>query len=567
MLLKDNQATKIVETSRKTRILFVAIFFFFLGYVISIGVAKAIKRLDRFIDVLAYSGKKMSPDKLEEVLQTPNLLPAIILGGGSAGYVAALYLARAGYKPCLLAGRNPGGAIAKTKAVCNWPGKMLIGGGELAQSWRDQAITNGAEVKNIEAYEVDFSQWPFVIKTQDITTKEKTVFKAFACLITTGAAPNKLGVEGESEYWGRGISNCVVCDAFLVKNKTAVVVGGGDAAIDAAKTLAYSCKQVFILVRGKKLRAKDIAATHLALQPNVKFLFETQVKKIAGDDTGVTSVVVQTKDEDPYELKTDGVFLMIGSKPNTAIFKDQLEILPNGCLKLFAGQQTSVPGVFSAGDVTDALYRQAIIAAGDGCKAALQTLTFLENCGITPNLFADESKVILAKEEPKEPQQTNDDSTPETLPLENEKASPANTSNENAEIAAREINDNNNDTPAQYVPTEFLPISNAQELHEAILLAQNSGKILLLDFFGTWCNPCKILHEVLLNVIKDYHRKVIFGKVDVDIAHDLTHNYNIRGVPTLLALKCSNDEGHEIDRNVGALSKGELAKFIDNCLL
>jgi thioredoxin reductase (NADPH) len=554
MLSSGNQTSQYGNSGKGSKF-FIAIFFFFLGYVIAIGISKAIDKLDDFILALANNEKKITPTDLTRFLRDPELIPVAILGGGGAGFTAALYLARAGYEPYVFAGRSPGGAIAKTREVHNWPGEKAIDGPMLAQNWKSQAVSNGAILKNMEAVSVDFLQWPFLIKAKDLTSGKLHTFKTLACIITTGATPHYLGVEGESHFWGKGVTNCAICDAALVKNSTAVVVGGGDSAMVEARTLANCAKQVFVLVRGKKLRAKDSANTNLTNLPNIKILFETEVQKIVGDNHGVTSVIARTRKGKVFEIATSGVFLAIGSKANTEIFKEQLQMQPTGCLKLFRGQHTSIPGVFAAGDVTDSIYRQAIIASGDGCKAALQTLEFLETTGVQPKMFSAEQTQMLTTQA-----QLEEDINGEETDTSKAESAISDTLSDEAKADAPKILDQDKSLPVE--EELILNIGTEAEFSKTVSQALATGKIVILDFFGPWCEPCKILHNVLIEVAKEYREKAFFCKVDVDTASELTSTYKIRGVPTLVFF---DGNGNELGRMSGSKDAEEIIAMIKNC--
>ncbi|MGD2169181.1 MAG: FAD-dependent oxidoreductase [Chlamydiota bacterium] len=304
----------------------------------------------------------------------------LILGGGVGGVSAAIYLARAGYKPIVIEGKNPGGLISQSHLVQNWPGEKEIAGYDLFIKLKEQAEACGAVFYSESVKSVDFSKRPFQIITTS-TSKEDTEKKYLAnsCIIAMGTTPNFLNVEGEKTYWGKGITNCAVCDGPLYIGKTVGIVGGSDSALTEAEYLSKLAKKVYIFVRKDKFRTveKERESSVLA-KDNVEVLFNTEVKKIVGDDARLQKVVVQDHGA-LKEVQLDGLFLSIGSKPNTKIFQNQLKLDEIGYIALRPQeyQQTSVEGVYAVGDIVDPVFKQAITAAGDGARAALKVKGFL----------------------------------------------------------------------------------------------------------------------------------------------------------------------------------------------
>jgi thioredoxin reductase (NADPH) len=239
---------------------------------------------------------------------------------------------------------------------------------------------------------VDFSQWPRTVTTLNLNDPTRTTtWRALSVIIAMGKEPHLLGVPGEQgslNYWGKGISNCAPCDGALYKNEDVIVVGGGDAAIAEAAYLADIARTVTIVVRKDHLKTKDLKAQERVVnRPNVKVLFNTQVKAVEGDGKHVTHVVtLNNTTQQQGQLKTSGVFLAIGSGPNTLLFRNILELDAQGFIVLKNYQETSVPGIYAAGDIANSVYSQAIIASGDGCKAALQSLQFLRTNGFEASM-------------------------------------------------------------------------------------------------------------------------------------------------------------------------------------
>lgn len=303
---------------------------------------------------------------------TEEPVSTLIIGGGIGGGTSALYLSRGGSHPVVIMGGTPGGALAKSNAVENWPGLMQIPGEELITRIREQAEEAGALFLDEEVIGVDFSKKPFVITTRSLLDpNKKRVFRPDSCIIATGATPNYLGVPGEKEYWGRGVTNCAICDGPLYKGKKVAVVGGGDSALLEALYLANLAEKVVVLVRKDHFKAVEEKRKEALLSlPNVKVFYQTVVEEIKGDGENVTGIRIKEGSQS-HQIPVDGLFLAIGSKPNTSLFKGKIELDSHGYIVLKKGQETSVEGVYAIGDVSDPLDKQAISAAGDGAKAAL----------------------------------------------------------------------------------------------------------------------------------------------------------------------------------------------------
>ena len=303
---------------------------------------------------------------------TPEKL--IIIGSGPSGYTAALYAARANLSPMVFEGMEPGGQLMWTTDVENFPGfPQGILGPEMMQLFRKQAERFGTRMVAETVTSVDFSSRPFLVKTS-----EKD-YRADAVIISTGASAIWLNVPGEKEYKAKGVSACATCDGFFFKEKDILVVGGGDEAMEEANFLTKFAKTVRILVRGESLRASKIMQERCEKNPKISFVYNTEVKEVLGDGTRLTGVkTFNNKIKETNELKAEGLFMAIGHKPNTELFKGQLEIDQKGYLVAKPGStETKIPGVFVAGDAADWKYRQAITAAGTGCMAALDAERFL----------------------------------------------------------------------------------------------------------------------------------------------------------------------------------------------
>ena len=303
----------------------------------------------------------------------------IIIGSGPAGFTAALYTGRANLNPVIFEGMQPGGQLTITTEVENFPGfENGIQGPALMDVMRKQAERFGAKSIYKEVTEVDFSKRPFTIKSYD------EVYTADAVIISTGASAKLLGIESESKYMGYGVSACATCDGFFFKNQKVIVVGGGDTAMEEANFLTKFASEVIVIHRRDEFRASKIMFDRVLKNPKVKLVTSKIIKEVLGKEENgrktMTGVILEdTKDHSIKELQADGLFMAIGHKPNTDIFKNILDMDETGYLKVKPGTtHTNIEGVFAAGDVTDKVYRQAITAAGSGCMAAIDAERWLE---------------------------------------------------------------------------------------------------------------------------------------------------------------------------------------------
>ncbi len=317
---------------------------------------------------------------MSDIEKNENHYKIIIIGSGPAGFTAALYNARADLNPVIFEGMQPGGQLTITTEVENYPGfEKGIMGPELMDVMRNQAHRFGAKSFYKEITEVDFSRRPFVLKSYD------EVYTADAVIVATGASAKLLGIESEKTYMGYGVSACATCDGFFFKDLKVLVVGGGDTAMEEANFLTKFASEVTIIHRREEFRASKIMYDRALNNPKIRFMTNKVVKEVLGKVDGgkkvMTGVLLEdTKDLSTMEIPADGLFIGIGHKPNTELFKGILDMDETGYLKVQEGSTyTNIPGVFAAGDVADKTYRQAITAAGSGCMAAIDAERWLEN--------------------------------------------------------------------------------------------------------------------------------------------------------------------------------------------
>lgn len=298
----------------------------------------------------------------------------VIIGSGPAGLTAAIYAARGALNPVVIAGREAGGQLMLTTDVDDFPGfENGIQGPELMTKMRKQAERFEARFISEDVLDVNFKSKPFVIKTETQEIQTQTV------IIATGASAMWLGLPSEQKLIGRGVSACATCDGLFFRDKHVVVVGGGDTAMREAQHLSKVCKKVTIVHRRGALRAQVALETLVRSKPNTEFVLNTVVEEVLGDQKVTGLKLKNTETGKTSELETDGLFVAIGHKPNTTFLKGHLELDDKGYIVVDDDVKTSVEGVFVAGDVSDRRYRQAVTAAGAGCKAAMEVEEFLEH--------------------------------------------------------------------------------------------------------------------------------------------------------------------------------------------
>lgn len=399
----------------------------------------------------------------------------VILGGGVGALTSATYLARAGIPPLVLTGPTPGGALVQSHSVQNWPGEIDISGLDLVEKMQAQAQINGAILRQEEVVSVDFSKRPFMITTRDVIGNETKKIRAQACIIALGAVPNLLGIPGEKTYWLKGVYNCAVCDGGFYKDKVVAIVGGGDSALTEAHYLSNIAKKVYLIVRKDQFKTVDEQRKREILsRPNIEILMRTTVEEVRGDGERTTSLILQKNGKQKEELTVDALFLAIGSQPNTELFHHQLALDPQGFILLKQHQQTSVEGVYALGDVVDREFKQAVTAAGDAAKAALQAQKEL-------------------------------------------------TSYSPAKKAAENLSSD----------FEIPVVKTSKQLDEEV---KKSSGLTFLYLFSPRCIPCRTFGQVFQSWANEYGNKVRFVKANVVDAHELNARFQVMAIPTLVIL-------------------------------
>jgi thioredoxin reductase (NADPH) len=297
----------------------------------------------------------------------------VVIGSGPAGFTAALYAARADLEPLVLKGLEAGGQLMLTTDVENYPGFADgILGPELMDHMEKQAQRFGAEILSVHVTDVDLTTRPFVVKAGDQTWHARTL------IVSTGATARWLGIPGEEKLRGRGVSACATCDGFFFRDRELLVVGGGDTAMEEATFLTKFASKVTIVHRRDAFRASKVMQDRVFANDKIEIAWNTVLEEILGDDAVTGAIARDVITNETREIPADGVFMAIGHDPTTALFRDKLELDEGGYIAVREpSTATSVPGVFAAGDVTDHIYRQAVTAAGQGCKAAIDAERFL----------------------------------------------------------------------------------------------------------------------------------------------------------------------------------------------
>lgn len=308
-------------------------------------------------------------------MKVNNVSKLVIIGSGPAGLTAAIYAARGGIEPLVISGDDPGGQLILTSDVENFPGfPDAVKGPDLMDNMRKQAERFGTKFVDRAVNSVDFTQKPF-----KITVDGNYTYLAESIILSTGSSAMWLGLESEARLKGKGVSACATCDGFFFKAKDVVVVGGGEVALEEGLFLAKFTNSVKLVHRRDDLRATRIMQQRAFNNPKISFIWNSVIEEILGDTNVAGIKIVNTKTNEKTDIKCDAVFVAIGHKPNSQIFGGQVELDEKGYVKKYEESKTNVEGVFVAGDLYDYTYRQAVTAAGSGCKAAIDVIKYLES--------------------------------------------------------------------------------------------------------------------------------------------------------------------------------------------
>ena len=446
-----------------------------------------------------------APISLENLSGKSNIVPVLVVGSGPAGVMASIYAARAGLHVVNMEGFQPGGLLTTTTDVENWPGSINILGPDIIKGLRSQALASGVYFLQDSVKEIKTDVWPIVVQTE-----EGLELNCMSVIMATGSTPRKLGIKGEEEFWGNGVTSCALCDAPFFRNKDVVVVGGGDSATEETLQLLPYVRTVTLLVRKDKMRASQAMQDRLK-NSRVKILYNHEPREVMGnEEDGVTALKVYDNNKKlEYILPTSGLFLAIGHDPNTELLKGSAVkidehgyIVPEG-----RSQKSSVSGVFAAGDVADPDYRQAGTSAGDGSKAGIDVQRFMQNLNWSVELQQDYEPLLF--------------------------------------------------TPCCQAHS-LTQLKTKSELDELI-----KSKSVIVDFYADYCPSCLQMLPVIESVAQRYLGKVEFAKVDIESAPEIVDYLKVLKVPCLVAFK----DGKPIARYHQVLSKSDLIMFIDNNLV
>ncbi|MFA6263807.1 MAG: FAD-dependent oxidoreductase [Candidatus Babeliales bacterium] len=473
----------------------------------------------------------MGPDKMphkqnfdvSSVAFDENTFPVVILGGGIAGMTAALFVSQAKMPCIILEGPKVGGSLSQSASVRNWPGSIDSPGAHIVGDLKKQVLAHKIPIVQEKVIGIDFSCWPREIRTLNLSDPTKiTTWRALSVIIAMGKEPHFLGIPGESgsmSYWGKGISNCAPCDGSLYQNKDVAVVGGGDAAIVEASYLADIARTVSIMVRKDHFKAHDVKAQERVFsRPNVKVLLNTEVKAVEGDGRHVTHVALfDNKTEKTWKMPIDGVFLAIGSGPNTMLFRNVLELDAQGFVVLKSYQETSVPGVYAAGDIANPLFAQAIIASGDGCKAGLQAIKFIKETGFELSDKPSDSTVSA--------------------------------------------------TPSAPKVSSFTDITSSEEFDRLVTRAK---KPVIIDIYATLCMSCQQLLPILENIAQTTSTDISWVKLNMSSkTFDGNHllegigGEHIHTVPTLIFVAHGREVGRLVDPTDQTIIRQKINEFFN----
>lgn len=450
-------------------------------------------------------------------IKVMELYPVIVIGGGIAGLTAANYLCQANIPNILIEGGKPGGALAQSDSVTNWPGILETQGKDLVLAMKKQVHHNGTIIEKSNLIDIEVNEDFKKIKVKQIESGKEENFYCKSLILALGCNPRYLGINGEEKYWGgtRGVSNCAVCEGNLYKGKVVGVVGGGDSAIEEASYLSEIASQVHIFVRKDFFRSNDKKKTEKVInKKNVSVHFNTEVKEIFGKEEKMNEVTLyDNKNDEKESMNLDGLFYGIGSDPNTNLIGKVVELTENNFVKLYEHQETSVKGIYAVGDICDPIFKQAITSAGDGCRAALQSQKYLQEINFD---YSDLDISYLRKEYPE---------------LEYSKKNIVEEKEENVKIP-ESLKAHLKNEKKLIKKGEVFSLKNINDLMK--ILDQN--KMIVIDFYADWCGPCMMMKPFFHEQARQ-NTNVAFIQVNTDYNTDLASQLQIRSLPTILFIK------------------------------
>lgn len=445
----------------------------------------------------------IDPAKIPSLIADKKPLIAVaIIGGGPTGLAAALPPARSGYTPVVFQGPKPGGELREAQVVENWPGLCKQSGASCMDKLEAQAVGFGAQIVPLVVDELDVSTWPY-----KLSLNNGTHVYALTVIIATGSTQRMLGVEGEQTYWGKGLFSCGLCDGSYARGKDAVIIGGGDIAIQRALQLLPEACHITLIIPGPRMSAHETMQEKIKDQPSISLIFNKEVKEIVGTDKGITHVMLYdtvTKETSPFS--TSCVFLSTGLTPNTELFKGKITLAQDGCVSLkdTRSQETALEGIMAAGTVSDPTYRQIAAITGDGTKAGMDALSWLSKWG-----FDSQLRGLLS--------------------------------------------------PNSYIPPKIphpliKHIATLREFRHAL----RDQKPVLLEFYSPECPSCRKMEGPLTTVTEEHKNRINVYKIDKDKLYSLIEQFDINLIPAFLLMK----NGKEITRLEGESNLAELSERV-----
>ncbi len=438
---------------------------------------------------------------LSAIKTAKNIVPVLVVGSGPAGLAAAMYTARGGMHTVVVEGSQPGGQLMGTSWVENWPGMKKMLGPDLMKNAREQAQEFGTLFLSDRVVEIGTNTWPYTVSLA--SGKE---LSALTIIVATGSEPKRLGIPGEQEYWAKGVSACATCDAPFFKGADIAVIGGGDSALEEAMQLSAYAQHIYLIVRGPKMRASQTMQERIKAYPQIEVLLQTKPEEVVGNGVQVTGLRVDNNGEKRL-LGIQGLFLAIGHTPNSAFLPKVIQRDADGVLVLEGNsQKTTVLGIYGAGDVADARYRQAGVAAGAGVRAGLDALDFLAMQGVQKSIFSNiEGSLFI---------------------------------------------------PDGGQQRKALPeLTSVKEFDQ--LLQQK--RIVCIDFFSEMCPACVQLLPVL-ELAAFAREHVAMAKINIFALNELRTRFNITKVPTVALFV----DGRLVERLQGFASYQKILELLDN---